>query len=102
MTLSATLALSIITNRVWSLMLYLSLQPLRDSVFGDDEERFVWLVAGLGGWFGWAIPLFIVWCWMRRRRVWRHRQLLSRSAPRPCNLRATGETRRPTDQDEVR
>jgi hypothetical protein len=67
MTLSATLALSIITNRLWTPVLYLSLQPLGDSVFDGDEERFVWLVAGLGGWFGWAIPLFVVWWWMRRR-----------------------------------
>lgn len=66
---SATLALSIITNRVWSPVLYLGLEPLRDSLFGGSEERFVWLVAGVAGWLGWTIPLLLVELWMRRRPV---------------------------------
>jgi uncharacterized membrane protein YozB (DUF420 family) len=57
---SATLALSIITNRIWSPILYLTLQPLRDSIFGGDEGHFIWLVAGLAGWLGWTIPLLAV------------------------------------------
>jgi uncharacterized membrane protein len=69
MTLSATLALSVITNRIWAPVLYVSLQPLRDSVFGGDGERFGWLIAGLAGWLGWSIPLVLVWWWMRRRGV---------------------------------
>ncbi|MGV0808276.1 DUF2306 domain-containing protein [Mycolicibacterium setense] len=64
---SATLALSIITNRIWTPVLYLSLQPLRDSVFGGNEERYVWMVAGVGGWLGWTIPLLLLQLWMRRR-----------------------------------
>lgn len=66
---SATLALSIITNRIWSPVLYLGLEPLRDSLFGGSEEKFVWLVAGVGGWLGWTIPLLLVELWMRRRPV---------------------------------
>ncbi|PEG62331.1 DUF2306 domain-containing protein [Mycolicibacterium boenickei] len=66
---SATLALSIITNRIWSPVLYLSFEPLRDSVFGGSEEKFVWAVAGVGGWLGWTIPLLLVELWMRRRPV---------------------------------
>ncbi|MED5812738.1 DUF2306 domain-containing protein [Mycolicibacterium sp. 050232] len=64
---SATLALSIITNRIWSPVLYLSFEPLRDSVFGGDEEKFVWAVAGVVGWLGWTIPLLLLQLWMRRR-----------------------------------
>lgn len=66
---SVTLAFSIITNRIWNPILYVGLQPLRDSMFGGDEERFIWLVAGLGGWFGWTIPLLAVRWWLRRQRV---------------------------------
>lgn len=64
---SATLALSIITNRIWTPVLYLSLEPLRDSVFGGHEQRYVWLVAGIGGWLGWTLPLLLLQLWMRRQ-----------------------------------
>src|SRR5882757_544597 len=66
---SVTLAFSIITNRIWTPILYIGLQPLRDSVFGGDEERFTWLVAGLGGWLGWTIPLLAVRWWLRRHPI---------------------------------
>ena len=69
MIFSATLALSIITNRIWSPMLYLALQPLQDSLFGVDEQHFLWVVAGMGGWLGWTLPSFTVWWWRRRRPV---------------------------------
>lgn len=61
---SVALAFSIITNRIWNPILYLTLQPLRDSVFGGDEERFIWLVAGLSGWLGWTVPLLAVQWWL--------------------------------------
>lgn len=64
---SATLALSIITNRMWAPVVYLSFQPLRDSVFGGDEDRYMWLVAGVVGWLGWTIPLLLLQAWLRRQ-----------------------------------
>lgn len=64
---SATLALSIITNRIWAPVVYLSFQPLRDSVFGGDEDRYMWLVAGVVGWLGWTIPLLLLQAWLRRQ-----------------------------------
>ena len=57
---SATLALSIMTNRIWTHVLAMSLYPLQDSLFGRDQEHFIWLVAGVGGWLGWTIPLMTV------------------------------------------
>lgn len=57
---SATLALSIITNRVWTPILFITLQPLRGSVFGGNAEHYLWFVAGMGAWLGWTIPLTIV------------------------------------------
>lgn len=64
---SATLALSIITNRIWTPILFVSMQPLRDSVFGGDEERYLWLAAGLGAWLGWTVPMAAVQWWLTRR-----------------------------------
>ncbi|MFV8170751.1 DUF2306 domain-containing protein [Mycolicibacterium peregrinum] len=64
---SATLALSIITNRIWGPVLYVSFEPLRDSVFGGSEERYLWAVAGAGGWLGWTIPLLLLQLWMGRQ-----------------------------------
>jgi hypothetical protein len=57
---SVTLAFSIIANRIWTPILFISSQPLRDSVFGGNEEHFLWFVAGLGAWLGWTIPLAVV------------------------------------------
>jgi uncharacterized membrane protein len=64
---SATLALSIITNRIWTPILVIACQPLRDSVFGDGEEHFVWFVAGAGAWLGWSIPFVVVQRWLNRQ-----------------------------------
>ncbi|GFG52108.1 hypothetical protein MAGR_35490 [Mycolicibacterium agri] len=63
---SATLALSIITNRIWAPLLFVALDPLRASVFGGVEQHYVWVVAGVSGWLGWTIPLLIVHRWLSR------------------------------------
>jgi hypothetical protein len=42
------------------------LPALQDSVFGGNEERFVWFV---GGWLGWTIPLFTVPGRLNRKTV---------------------------------
>ncbi len=69
MVLSATLALSIITNRIWTPVLVITFQSLQDSVFGGNEAHFVWFVAGVGAWLGWAIPFFTVRWWLNRKSV---------------------------------
>lgn len=66
MVVSATLALSTIANRIWTPILFVVLHPLQDSLFGGSEQHFVWVVAGLGAWLGWSIPLAAVWWWLRR------------------------------------
>jgi uncharacterized membrane protein len=66
---SATLALSIITNRIWTPVLAITLHPLQDSLFGGNEEHFVWFVAGIGAWLGWTIPLLSVQWWLSRRHA---------------------------------
>ena len=69
MILSATLALSIITNRIWTPMLVITFLPLQDSMFGGSREHFVWFVAGIGAWLGWSIPFFAVRRWLNRKTV---------------------------------
>ena len=69
MILSATLALSIITNRIWTPVLVIAFLPLQDSMFGGDQEHFVWFVAGIGAWLGWSIPFFTVRRWLNRKTV---------------------------------
>ena len=64
---SATLALSIITNRIWTPLLFVALQPLQDSVFHGDEKHVVWVVAGVGAWLGWTIPMLVVQSWLTRK-----------------------------------
>jgi len=67
MVLSATLALSIITNRIWTPVLFVSLHPLQDSVFDGNEEHYLWFAAGLGAWLGWTIPVLAVQWWLNRK-----------------------------------
>jgi len=43
--------------------------PLQDSMFGGNQEHFVWLVAGIGAWLGWSIPFFSVRRWLNRKTV---------------------------------
>ena len=69
MVLSVTLALSIITNRIWTPVLFLTLQPLRDSVFGGNDDHFLWFAAGIGAWLGWTIPFLAVRRWLTRQEV---------------------------------
>jgi uncharacterized membrane protein len=67
MILSATLALSIISNRIWTPIIFISLQPLQHKVFDDNKDHYLWFAAGLGAWLGWTIPFFTVRRWLNRR-----------------------------------
>ena len=60
MMLSATLALSVITNRIWTPVLFITLQPVQGNMFDGNAEHYLWFVAGLGGWLGWTIPFAVV------------------------------------------
>ncbi|WP_448452520.1 DUF2306 domain-containing protein [Mycolicibacterium elephantis] len=66
---SATLALSVITNRIWSPIIFLAFHPLQDTVFGGSEKHYLWFVAGTTGWLGWLIPLAVVSWWLDRKPV---------------------------------
>ncbi|BCI51844.1 hypothetical protein NIIDNTM18_11220 [Mycolicibacterium litorale] len=64
---SGVLALSVITNRIWTPMLFVALHPLQGSVFGGSELHYLWFVAGAGGWLGWTLPLLGAQWWLRRQ-----------------------------------
>ncbi|UUO01233.1 DUF2306 domain-containing protein [Mycolicibacterium novocastrense] len=66
---SAALALSVITNRIWTPVIYVSFHPLQDSTFGGNAEHYQWFAAGVGGWLGWTVPLGIVQWRLTRRPV---------------------------------
>jgi uncharacterized membrane protein len=67
MVLSATLALSIVTNRIWTPIIFIALQPLQDSIFNGNADHYLWFAAGLGAWLGWTIPFFTVRWWLAYR-----------------------------------
>ncbi|KWX57460.1 DUF2306 domain-containing protein [Mycobacterium sp. NAZ190054] len=69
MVYGVTLALSIITNRIWSMVLFAAFNPLQDRVFGGDEDSYMYFVAGLGTWLGWTIPLAAVYMWHKRQQA---------------------------------
>jgi uncharacterized membrane protein len=83
MVLSATLALSIITNRIWTPVLFITLQPLQDSIFGGNEDHFLWFAAGLGAWLGWTIPFLAVRRWLTRQEVVAQSSISQLSDTRP-------------------
>jgi hypothetical protein len=66
---SATPALSIVTSRIWTPLLFITLQPLQDSIFGGNEEHYLWFAADLGAWLGWTLPLLTVQWWLDRKLV---------------------------------
>jgi len=83
MILSATLALSIITNRIWTPVLVIAFLPLQDSMFGGNQEHFVWFVAGVGAWLGWSIPFFTVQWWLNRKSLMPPSSISRLTATRP-------------------
>jgi uncharacterized membrane protein YozB (DUF420 family) len=63
---SFALTASIITNRIWGAIAYITLTPQLDTTFGGNEQLFSWTVAGLTTWVGWTIPLLISQWWLER------------------------------------
>jgi hypothetical protein len=57
--------------------LVITFLPLQNSVFGGNEEHFVWFVAGVGAWLGWTIPLLTVQWWLNRKSVMSPSSILS-------------------------
>jgi len=61
---SATLTLSIITNRIWAVIFTIVLAPQLSTTFGGSEALMVQAIAGLSGWLGWVLPLLAAEWWL--------------------------------------
>ncbi len=66
---SFALTLSIITNRVWGVLVGMALAPQLDTTFGGNEELFGHAVGGTVAWLGWTVPLLIAQWWLDRPRT---------------------------------
>jgi uncharacterized membrane protein len=63
---SFALTFSIITNRIWGVILFITLGPMLDTTFRGDETLLGWTVAGLAGWLGWTVSLLAAEWWLER------------------------------------
>ncbi len=63
---SFALTVSIITNRVWGVLVGIALEPQLDTTFRGSEELFGQAVGGTVAWLGWTIPLLIAQWWLER------------------------------------
>jgi hypothetical protein len=64
---SFALTMSVITNRVWTVIWVLVLIPQPDTTFGGNETMMIQTIAGLSGWMGWVIPLLLAEWWLERK-----------------------------------
>jgi hypothetical protein len=64
---SFALTLSVITNRVWTVIWILVLSPQLDTTFAGNEAMMIQTIAGLSGWLGWVIPLLVAEWWLERK-----------------------------------
>lgn len=66
---SFALTMSVISNRVWSVIMIIVLVPQLNTTFGGNETMMIQTIAGLSGWLGWVIPLLIAEWWLERDTV---------------------------------
>jgi uncharacterized membrane protein YozB (DUF420 family) len=63
---SFALTMSVITNRVWTVIALIVLMPQLPTTFEGNETMMIQAVAGLSGWLGWVIPLLFAEWWLER------------------------------------
>ncbi|MEU7858403.1 DUF2306 domain-containing protein [Nonomuraea sp. NPDC049141] len=64
---SFALTASIITNRIWGLVMFLILLPEFETTYGGDMQEVIKASAGVTTWLGWTVPLLIVEWWLVER-----------------------------------
>lgn len=63
---SFALTMSIITNRLYSVLFMILLSPQLETTFHGDEKLMVATISGLGAWLGWVLPLLLAEWWLER------------------------------------
>jgi uncharacterized membrane protein YozB (DUF420 family) len=64
---SFALTMSIILNRVWSVLGIILLSPKLDSTFGGSEVALQQTISGLSAWLGWTTALLLAQWWLDRK-----------------------------------
>jgi hypothetical protein len=59
--------MSVISNRVWAVIVTIALLPHLPTTFAGNEALMVQSIAGLSGWLGWVVPLLVVEWWLVER-----------------------------------
>lgn len=77
---SFALTFSIITNRIWGVIVTVALSPSLETTFRGNETMLAWTVSGLSGWLGWTVTLLVVEWWLERGHT-RKRRTRARRAP---------------------
>ncbi|MET8162416.1 DUF2306 domain-containing protein [Sphaerisporangium sp. NPDC005289] len=88
---SFALTYSIITNRVWGVIVAIVLTPQFETTFKGDVTMFTWTLAGLGGWLGWTVPLLVVEWWLERGEAAKRRARARSRAARPAAVHGAYE-----------
>ncbi len=63
---SFALTASIITNRIWGVVIYLIFEPQLDTTFDGSEQMLSWTIAGITTWLGWTTTLLFAEWWLER------------------------------------
>lgn len=83
---SFALTMSIITNRLYSVLFLILLLPQLETTFHGDEALMGSTAASLSAWLGWVLPLLVAEWWLERGASARRRRRPRPSvqdAPRP-------------------
>jgi uncharacterized membrane protein len=65
---SFALCMSIISNRLWSVVWFLVFAPQLETTFGGSELAMIQAISGITTWTGWVVPLLIAEWWLERGR----------------------------------
>lgn len=70
---SWALTMSIITNRIWAVVMTLILQPQLQTTFDGDARLMVYSITGVTTWAGWIFPLLVAEWWLERGDMAKHK-----------------------------
>ncbi|MFB9905450.1 DUF2306 domain-containing protein [Allokutzneria oryzae] len=83
---SFALTMSIITNRLWSVLASVVLTPRLETAFGGSELALTQSIGAISSWLGWTIPLLAAQWWLDRGQRRRTRTAMpSSSAASPSS-----------------